>query len=84
MSKVEINATFLKQLGEAAMKYGTQNKFIPIAIEWAKHAEQTVLELQDELKNGQWVWADLSGYSVKEKPSNPNESCFTKVWLPNE
>ena len=36
----------------------------------------------NEFIYGEWVWADLYGSSIKDCPDNPNESCFTKVWLP--
>jgi len=30
---------------------------------------------------GEWYWADL-GMPVSESAENPNENCFTKVWVP--
>jgi len=36
---------------------------------------------------GKWVWAELYGpddESCEDYPENPNEHCFTKVWLPDE
>ncbi len=49
-TKVQVDANFLKQLGIQAIKNGTQDKFIHLAIEWAEQAEKTVLELKDELR----------------------------------
>jgi len=30
---------------------------------------------------GEWYWADL-GMPISESAENPNENCFTKVWVP--
>ena len=47
MSTIPVNAGYLKELGLASKRSGTQDKFIDLAIEWAEKAEEIALGDKD-------------------------------------
>lgn len=47
--KIPVDLAGLTALGQASMRAGTQDKFIPLALEWAVHANKRIQELEAEL-----------------------------------
>jgi len=45
--------------------------------------KKRITELEQELEQGEWGWADIYG-PCKEHPKNPNTACFSRVWLPKD
>lgn len=44
---IPITAEHLRELGNYALSYGTEDKFIPLAVEWAEKASEEVHRLRE-------------------------------------